>query len=296
MEFKHRTIYEDMDYRDHVVDNCKEYVDDFLNVFSKPILQYVGQKIMGVCPVEVYSFENKCYYKDYAIPVVGQYYMFIAAKHPGDEKEGEAPIEVPQWNALRTYTGEKNSTLQHFVSLITVRHFNKIAAKSSPETPVDMDDDPNKDKEVQEANSQKEIFCILKKIIFDQESSNNDLSEEIKNDLLKALNGLRTITPNRGLKKYRFDGEKDYKVLYYSFMCDYNWEDIAEELQTYFEKSFSGPLQEIPDKEKREIQTRISQWKIRAILHLTDFICQSDKFNCLKSAIIQHRMNNRQKK
>lgn len=296
MNFKHRTIYEDLDYRDHVVDNCKEYVDDFLNVFSRPVLQFVGEKIMNVCPVEVYSFENKCYYEDYAIPVVGQYYLFIAAKHPGDEKEGEAPIEVPQWNALRTYSAEKESSLLHYVNLITIRHFNKIAAKSIPETTVDLDNNTNKDKDVQKEDSQKDIFCILKKIVYDQEVSYNDLSEEIKNDLLKALNELRTITPNNGLNKCRFDGEKDYKVLLYSCMYDYDWSDIAEELEEYFAKPFSRSLQEISDNEKRGIQTRLSQWKIRAILHLTYYICQSDKFNYLKSAIIQHKMNKRQKK
>lgn len=290
MKFNHTNIYEDMDYRDHIAANDKEYVNDFLNVFSKPILGYVGKEIVNVTPVETYSFENKTYYMDYIIPVMGDYYLFIAAKHPGEEKDGEQPIREPQWDALRKYSAENNSTLLHYVNLITIRHFCKLAGKKTPSNPESssVNDKDNKGRNSDNPVLLYDIFDFLSKVYYDQDLPYNELKEDIRNGLLNALNDLRNSS-SAGDKKY--DGEKDYWVLTYCCMYEYNWDDIADELKAYFNKPFSGPLPNIPEKEKRDIQTRISQWKARAIEHLTNLIIVSDKYYYLKSAILQHKIN-----
>ena len=123
MEFKHENIYKDLDYKDQVVNNNKRYVDDFINIFSKPILQYVGENILKVTPVELYNLENKTCYKDYSIPLVGEYYLFIAAKFLDVIDSDGSPNTTPQWNALRLSSAENNSTLYNYVNLITIRHF-----------------------------------------------------------------------------------------------------------------------------------------------------------------------------
>lgn len=288
MKFKHSNINDDMDYRDHVVANDKEYVNDFLTSFSKPILEYVGKMIMNVCPVEEYSIENKTYYKNYAVPLLGMYYLYIAAKHPGDEKDGELPIEAPQWNALNAYSADNNSTLFHYVNIITIRHFIKIAAGDDgegkgPEKPV----------------SEDEIFNYLKKIYYDQDVVTDDLAADIINDITNALNDFRNADGDHENEKN--NREKDYKLLLLSCMYDYRWEDIADDLKDYFEfknekrnvllSSSEIDFSVFSREEKKIIQTRLSQWKKRAILHFTRHIYKSDKYVYLKGAIINHRIS-----
>ena len=290
MKFRHRNINEDMEYRDHVVENCEEYVNDFLTSFSRPVLQYVGEKLLKVTPVEQYSFVNKTYYNDYAIPVIGDYYLFIAAKHPGDEKENDLPITEPQWNALRTYSAANSCMLCDYVRIVTIRHFNKIAAKTKGkevETTVSSIT-RSKDKNHEELVSQDEIFDLVAKIFYDQDITDDDLAEDIRRDLRNALNELKDITPNGN---FRFDGKKDFRVLELCCMYDYKWDDIADELREYFPEPIPDVFSELSDIEKKSIQTRIAQWKKRAILHLTNLIYKSHRYKYINSAVIQHRIN-----
>lgn len=294
MKFKHTNIHEDLDYRDHVVENHEEYVNDFLNVFSKPILQYIGEKIRKVTPVEIYSLENRASYRDYAMPLIGEYYMFIAAKHPGQEKDGELPIESPQWNALRKYSAENGCTLYSYINTITVRNFLKTAVQSNPPEKTATSIERSKGKNHEDIITHDETFDFIAKVYYDQEYLYDDLGEEIKNDLRKALNDLKEITidpEKESNNSFKFDGTKDFRVLELCCMYDYKWDDIADELKDYFKVPFSGPLQDISDKEKKSIQTRIAQWKKRAIEHFTDLIYKSNRYKYLNSAIIQHRIN-----
>lgn len=278
MRFKHTNIHEDLDYKDHVVNNEKVYVNDFLTSFSKHILQYVGEKIIKVTPVELYDFASNTYYKDYSIPLAGEYYLFVAAKFLEGIDEYNRPTKVPHWDVIRNYSGANNCTFFSYVNLITIRHFNKIAIQDGKEPPV-------------APQSQDLIFSFLSRIYYDQDLPHNELNEALQTDLQDALNDLKDITPQNPDKSFRFDGEKDYRVLELCCMYNYDWDDIADELEDYFTTPFSVPLTELPEKEKKAVQTRISQWKKRAIHHLTSLICKRDKYNYLKSAILLHRIN-----
>ena len=282
MYFKPTNIKEDMELRDQVIENEKDAVQGFLDNFSKPILQFVGQYIKKVQPIDVYSFERKAYYKDYAIPITGEYYMFIAAKFPGEEKDGEAHIPAPQWNVLRYYSAANDSRLYNYVNIITIRHFKKLAIQSDKSDEI-------------HSLEEKDVFDFLAKIYYDQDFSYEDLSQDIMKDLYTALNDLRCISSKEknigNIGNFKFDGEKDYQVLKLCIMYDYEWNDIAEKLKEYFPAPFPHSLKDLPDKDKKMIQTRIAQWKKRAINHFTNLIYRSDKYKYLKSAISKHRTN-----
>lgn len=295
MKFGHKTIEEDLRYRDHVVDNQDEYVRDFLGPFSRPILHYIGQHIVHVEPTCVFNYNNRTYYKDYATPLSAQYYMFIAAKFPGDEKDGEPPITKPQWKALRSYSAENKSSLFNYVNIITIRYFYSHNEYDNGNTVVVPFDEVKKSKEEDGLDvAQRKIFAYLQEIYYDQEVPIYDLSEEILTDLKRALYDLKDIKKKYEGKteksKYKFDGEKDYRVLELCCMYEYDWEDIADELRDYFDNPFPTPIEELSPQDKIDIQNRIAQWKQRAILHLTNLISDSDKYNYLKSAIIKHKM------
>ena len=268
MEFKHENIYKDLDYKDQVVNNNKRYVDDFINIFSKPILQYVGENILKVTPVELYNLENKTCYKDYSIPLVGEYYLFIAAKFLDVIDSDGSPNTTPQWNALRLYSAENNSTLYNYVNLITIRHFCK------------------KPYQEESTLSNVDAFDYLANLFYDQDISYVDLKEEIKNDLLSVLNDMRKTKPLA-----KSDGERDARILELCVMYEYDWIDVTEEMAEYFNYPVPEQLRDLPNIDKKKIQTRIAQWKKRAIEHLSSMVIKSDKYNHLKGAILQHKLN-----
>lgn len=296
MKFRHTNINEDLNYRDHVVNNEEEYVNDFLSNFSKPILGYVGKEIMDVEPVKAYSFERKTYYMDFTTPIMGDYFMFIAAKLPGDEKDDEPPITRPQWDALRKYSAENNCSLFNYVNRITIRHFCKLPGKKAEKKGNTESDSGNekdtKGKKRDTLISLFDIFDYLAKIFYDQELPYKELKENIINDLQNALDDLKKIPNNdNSLKDFRFDGKRDHRVLELCCMYNYSWIDVAEELQEYINIPISDPLEEISDKEKRKIQNRIALLKQRALQDFTKLIFKSDKYKCLKNAILQHKLN-----
>ena len=251
MKFRHETLEDDMVYRDHVLENEREYVNDFLGPFSKDILQYVGKYFMIVQPSVVYNQVNKSYYEDYASPMKSDFYMFIAKPFFVGDDNVNMSNPIPQWNNLRKYEAKNNCKLHSFVYTITFREFYKRAKtlQKSPDVGTVFTE---------------EVFNFFEQLFYDQDVSSDDFGAEIQTDLRNALTDLRNIntnTVNEDNVRYKFDGEKDYRVLELCIMYEYDWEDVADELRDYFKKPFSGPLSEIPTEEKKDIQSRIAQWK-----------------------------------
>lgn len=105
-------INSDIEIAHRVEANNPETVDYFLSVFSRPMLEYIGKKIMcrtGVLTNGVLS---------YSPSVFGEYYEFISS-----------PIidGSPQWRKLSLFKG--NARLITYVTTITTRHFIKMRNK-----------------------------------------------------------------------------------------------------------------------------------------------------------------------
>lgn len=270
MRFKHTNIDEDLYYRDQIANNNEEYVNDFLGNYSKPILEYVGEKILNVTPVELYSFKNKSYYKDYATPILSEFFLFIAAKFLDLTNPDGSPNKTPQWDALRSYSAKNNCSFYSYVNQITIRYFCKKT--SNKKEPISND----------------KAFDYFANLFYDQDIPYDDLSEEIKNDLRSVLYDMKNAE-----KSDKSDGEKDSRILELSIMYDYEWYDVAEEMAEYFNYPIPDQLKDLPKNEKQKIQTRIAQWKKRAIEHLSSKVIKDkdDKYKHLKSAILQHKIN-----
>lgn len=263
MEFKFNSTADDMAFRDRVINNEPSAVNYFLKKYSWPFLNYIGREIMHENPCRVYDFDSQCYKDDYAMGLLGEYYFFIAAKI----------VPPPQWDKLRMYKGFCG--LYTYINVITTRHFLKLKAGESkvPSNPGDDDSGEINNN----GGSKNEIEIGTNDIFFE----NGDAEKETKELAMRALDDLKTrVSTSKGKK---IDGEKDYWVLFYS-INGYDNYTIAEELEGYLPR----PLMEM---ERLDVQTRVAQWKLRAIYHLVDLILDKKnekKYSELRSQIIRH--------
>lgn len=254
MRYNLNSVDDDLSFRDQVITNKKESVDFFLSVYSKPILEYVGKNIVKVAPSQVYDFTNKRFLDVYSIGVSGLYYEFIAAKFP---KIGEENANIPQWNALRNYNGANDCRLFTYLNVITIRHFCNNPIKEDKARGITKGRG-----EVDEASfvDSDMLFQKLCDYLYDEDES-LEFTQAIKEELDKAKHELREKTPKVG----GINGERDYLVLSYSVVYEYESDVIAELLEEFLPR----PIAEM---KRSQIQTRLSQWKLRAIQHLTDII------------------------
>lgn len=271
MRFYFNNVNDDLVFRDLVIRNEKPAVDYFLGVFSKPILEYVGKHIAKVQPSKVYDFENQRYIDVYNISIIGAYYEFIAKQFLN---LGEGKKNIPQWDALKIYKGK--CRLYTYVNVITTHYFYKhpvLVDKGGGLTQV-----PRDIKEALFVDSEL-LFQKLCDYLYDEDDS-LEFSQAVKEEIDKARDELRTKMSKQGENI----GERDYWVLKYSVVEEYNTDETAKLLESFF----NHPLAEM---ERTQVQSRLSQWKLRAIQHLTDVILASAntmKYPNLRGLIIRH--------
>ena len=256
MKIKFNDLSDDLVFVRRVIGNEKEMVKFFLTDYSKPLLEYVGKSILKLPPMEIYHPEGHAFTEySYSLGCSSLYYKFIAEAFPEQE------LFVPQWDKLRYFEQSPRSRFTTYLNVITTRYFYR----HHPDTFDDISDDERKNNGERRKN---------KNIEAEQLSSYDD-SERLYLLLCMKLQGkdedvLFTEAMFDELEVARKMLKEQYvKVVEYCYFSDISTMKIVELMKDYFETS--------PEKlSRKDIQTRISQWKNRAIASLTNIIL-SDK-------------------
>ena len=256
--FKLNDIHDDLAFVGRVRANDKSAVAFFLEKYSKPLLEYIGRNILRMPPLPVYNpttgkateLERFDEYS-YGIGCYGMYYEFIAAKFPGAGK-------LPQWDKLSYYAEDPKSRLYTYLSVITVRHFLKHHPDREKTTGGDEDS-------YYDDNERLYLMLCLKLQDRDEDTV---FSEEMYQELEMA----------RAMLKPR-----DAKIIELACLTDLPTMEIARQMRDEFENDPS-------DMSRKDLQTRISQWKNRAIVRLTGIIT-ADRNKHLFPCLLEYAKN-----
>lgn len=243
---------DDLSFAKEVTENRGEAVDYFLTVFSKPLLEYIGRKILRLPPVEIFHPEGHAFTElSYSVGCSSLYYKFIAEAFPADKHY------VPQWDKLRYYVSDNRSRLATYLSVITTRYF----LSHHPDTFDDVGDEErrlrgerrtpkSREAEILHSYDESERLYLLLCLKLQDKDEEVRFSEEMYQELNVA----------RGMLK-----DKYAKTVEYCYFTDMTTTEISERMRDYFETS--------PEKlSRKDVQTRISQWKNRALASLTTII------------------------
>lgn len=245
-------IDDDLAFVGRVMANDNSAVAYFLETYSKPLLEYVGRNILKLAPLPIYNPQqgkeselDRFEKYSYGIGCYGMYYEFIAAQFK------EAGLQ-PQWDKLGYYAKNPRSRFYTYLSVITTRHFLKH--HPDREQRVGSDDTSSYDD-----NERLYLMLCLK---LQDKDAETVFSEEMYQELEVA----------RGMLK-----SKDSKIIELACFSDLSSMEIAEQMKDEFETDPSRM-------NKKDLQTRISQWKNRAMVRLSGIIT-ADKnkqlFPCL---------------
>ncbi len=238
--FRLNDIGDDVAFVQRVMANEKAAVIFFLETYSKPLLEYVGRNILKLMPLPVYNLwkgnETELERFDeysYGIGCYGMYYEFIAALF-------EEMSKRPQWDKLRYYAETPRSRLITYLSVITTRHF----LKHHP----DWEKSDNGD-DACSYDENERLYLMLSLKLQDKDEE-VVFTEEMYQELETALTMLKA---------------KDARVIELTCFSDLSTMEIAEEMKDEFESDPSNM-------KKKDVQTRISQWKNRALVRLSHII------------------------
>lgn len=238
--FKLNDIDSDLAFVTQVMENNKEAVSYFLETYSKPLLEYIGRSILKLMPLPVYNprrekvsdIEQFDEYS-YGIGCYGMYYEFIAAMF---EELGKRP----QWNKLGYYAENPRSRLYTYLSVITTRHFLKN--HPDKERTASSDDTSSYD-------DNERLYLMLSLRLQD-----NDDEVAFSEEMYQELEVARTLLKAR-----------DARIIELACFSDLTTMEIAQQMRDEFETDPSTM-------NRKELQTRISQWKNRALVRLSGII------------------------
>lgn len=241
--FRLNDIADDVAFVQRVMANEKAAVVFFLETYSKPLLEYVGRNILKLMPLPVYNPRKgneaeleKFDEYSYSIHCSGEYYMFIAEKFKEISKQ-------PQWDKLDYYVKDHKSRFYTYLSVITTRYF----LKHHPDWDGDCKSAQTDDTSSYDENERLYLMLCLKLTDKDDDVT---FSEEMYHEMEVA----------RGMLK-----AKDARVIELTCFSDLSTMEIAEEMKDEFESDPSNM-------KKKDVQTRISQWKNRALVRLSGII------------------------
>lgn len=252
MKIRLENLSDDLSFARRVIDNEKKPVLFFLTDFSKPLLEYIGRCILKLPPAEIYhSGENSFTEYSYSVGCSSLYYKFIAEAFP------EAADFLPQWDRLRYYEQTGTARLVTYLNVITTRYFyrhhpdtfddtNEEQRKLKGERRSGKDIDPDL---LHSYDDSERLYLLLCAKLQDKDEE-VDFSEEMYAELEVARKMLK---------------EKFAKVVEYCYFSNLPTMEIAERMRDDFE---TDPRL----MSRKDIQTRISQWKNRAIASLTNII------------------------
>ena len=246
--FRLNDLNDDMTFVKGIMANDREAVAFFLETFSKPLLEYVGRSVLKLMPLPVYKPRQRGVSEmerfdeySYGIGCYGEYYMFIAALFNELSKK-------PQWDKLGYFAENPRSRFYTYLSVITIRHF----LKHHPDWADCKSAQTGKSGQTDETCSYDENERLYLMLCLNLKDKDDDVtfSEEMYHELEVA----------RGMLK-----AKDARVIELTCFSDLSTMEIAEHMKDEFETD--------PSKmKKKDVQTRISQWKNRAIVRLSGII------------------------
>jgi len=269
-----KNVEDDKKFRDDIVANVKDAVDFFLGDYSIPILNGIGRSMHRSIPFFVgssnISIDNQEYLDDeeiivndndinYYVALSGPYYEFISKPYNNGK---------PEWIVLSQYNGDKNARLHNYIIRAFTRYIFKEYMKISKNKGIVRP--PKSGINTVEAESY--LFNILMDTLYDEEV--DFITEEIVGEIKSAL----------GLFGQTKKNEDYMKIINLSIFEEHTTDEIAETLGEWFAK----PLKDLS---RKDIQTRISQWKQRAIKQFAKFILDSNNeknFQNLWSYVSEH--------
>lgn len=235
-------LNDDLAFVKHVMANDKDAVAFFLETYSKPLLEYIGRSVLKLMPLPVYKPRQKGVSEmeqfeeySYGIGCYGTYYMFIAALF--DELS-----KLPQWNKLGYFAENPRSRFYTYLSVITTRYFLKHHPDMADGKSAQADDSSSYDE-----NERLYLMLCMKLTDKDDEVT---FSEEMYHELEVARSMLKS---------------KDAQVIELTCFSSLSTMEIAEQMKDEFDGDPSAMR-------KKDVQTRISQWKNRALVRLSGII------------------------
>lgn len=256
--FRLNSIDDDLAFVKQVMANDKSSVVYFLETYSKPLLEYVGRNVLKLMPLPVYKPRQDNVSKleqfdeySYGIGCYGMYYEFIAALF-------EELSHKPQWNKLGYYADDPRSRFYTYLSVITVRHF----LKHHPDDERSAGDDGTT------SYDENERLYLLLSLKLQDKDDEAVFTEQMFQELEQA----------RGMLKAR-----DAKIIELACFSDLSTTEIAGQMKDEFETDPSAMS-------RKDLQTRISQWKNRAIVRLSGIIT-ADKNKHLFPALLDYAKN-----
>jgi len=220
--------------------NDKDSVAYFLETYSKPLLEYVGRNVLKLMPLPIYKPRQNDVSKleqfeeySYGIGCYGLYYEFIAALF-------EELSHKPQWNKLGYYVDNPRSRFYTYLSVITVRYF----LKHHP------DDERSAGSDDTSSYDENERLYLMLSLKLQDKDDEVVFSEEMYQELEVARSMLKA---------------KDARIIELACFSDLSTMEIAEQMKDEFETNPSIMS-------KKDVQTRISQWKNRALVRLSGII------------------------
>ncbi len=207
-------------------DQARNY---FLGDYSLPILTYVSKYVY-----------NNVYYQE----IWGEYYEFIS-------KENK---QIPYYK-LRLYANFNNSTLRHYVTAITVRHFvsQKMKEDRIGKRMISIDGTSvSKTEESEKDVIDNPWFNLL---------IGNDGSDDERFMTLEAYKKIEYVLSRLP--------ERDVKVIKLMVMDDMSGLDAFEELKADLEKTARTPISTWTSKQK---QDAMALQKARALKHFNKIV------------------------
>lgn len=240
--FRLNDIDGDLTFVKRVMANDREAVFYFLETYSKPLLEYIGRNILKMMPLPVYNprqdktseLEQFDEYS-YGIGCYGMYYEFIAALFKEISKQ-------PQWDKLGYYAENPRSRLYTYLSVITTRYFLK-------HHPDRADGKWADDGDISSYDENERLYLMLSLKLQDKDDE-VVFSEEMYQELEVARTMLKA---------------RDARIIELACFSDLTTMEIAQQMKDEFDSDPSAM-------NRKELQTRISQWKNRALVRLSGII------------------------
>lgn len=256
--FRLNDINEDLAFVKRVMANDKDSVAYFLETYSKPLLEYVGRNVLKLMPLPIYRPRQNNVSKleqfdeySYGVGCYGMYYEFIAALF-------EELSHKPQWNKLGYYVDNPRSRFYTYLSVITVRYFLR-------HHPDDERSDSGDD--VSSYDESERLYLMLCLKLYDKDEE-TVFTEQMYQELDLARSMLKA---------------RDAKIIELSCFTDLKTLEIAEQMKDEFETDPSTMS-------RKDLLTRISQWKNRAIVRLSGIIT-ADKNKHLFPCLLDYAKN-----
>lgn len=251
MKIRLKDLADDVAFVRRVIGNEKSSVEYFLTVFSKPLLEYIGRRILRLPPAEVYNPDGSALREySYGIGCSSLYYKFIAEEFPADK------LFAPQWDRLRYFEANGHSRLATYLAVITTRYFYRHHPDTFDDTGAEERRREGRrgggDESLLRSYDESErLYLLLCMRLQDQ-----DDEVRFTDDMLRELELARSMLR-----------EKYARVVDYCFFSGLPTMEVAARMRDEFERAPESMS-------RKDVQTRISQWKNRAVASLANIIMQ----------------------